>query len=399
MSAPLRYTSTLVAVIALAACASSGAETPKHGVHHTPTASVARTSVPEPTWSTSVPGWPSALVADDRTAVVIAGTDDVIALDPTTGDTKWHTHVPGSAELEPALGDDQVIVPADNRAVALERATGAARWSLPLPARVTAVAIGTGAGAGTVLLATDAGELRGVDAHTGATIWSSTHDGVVHSQPALDPTSGSFVTVWHRTDRPMVRASDALTGAERWSAPTSAQAAAPTTVCAKVAPIGTPIAQTPESRCVDGGAVIVASGDGNSHAAVVAYDIRTGAERWRTAVPKSFESAIHPVAVNGLYIVVDHFGTVTALDPVTGARRWRRMLDRPVLHTRLVAGGGVVAFTDESSDLIELDQRSGRTVYAGDPGGSPVGIARAGARLLVALRITEPGRVEARTLR
>ena len=115
MSAPLRYTSTLIAAIALAACASSAAETSKRGVHHTPSASAARTSVPEPTWSTTVPGWPSALVADDRTAAVIAGTDDVIALDPTTGDTKWHTHVPGSAELEPALGDDLVIVAADNR--------------------------------------------------------------------------------------------------------------------------------------------------------------------------------------------------------------------------------------------------------------------------------------------
>ncbi|HEX7521427.1 MAG TPA: PQQ-binding-like beta-propeller repeat protein [Acidimicrobiia bacterium] len=381
MRTSLRCMSTLVAMITLAACAacaSSAADTPRRRVHHAPTASVAHTSVPEPMWSTIVPGWPSALVADDQTAVVLAGTDDVVALDPTTGATKWHTHVPGSAELEPALGDHLVLVPADNRAVALERATGATRWSVALPARVTAVAAGTGAGAGIVLIATDAGELRGVDARTGATTWSSTHEGVVHSQPAFDSTSGLFVTVWHRTNEPMVRATDALTGAERWSAPTGAQAAAPV-VAAETA--------------------IVAAGDGNSHAAIVAFDIRTGAERWRTAVPKSFESAIHPVVANGLYIVVDHFGTVTALDPVTGARRRQRMLDRPVLHTRLVAGRGVVAFTDESSDLIELDQRSGRTVYAGDPGGFPVGIARAGPRLLVALRITEPGRVEARTLR
>ncbi len=399
MRTSLRCMSTLLAVITLAACASSAADRPRRPMHHAPTASVAHTSVPEPTWSTIVPGWPSALIADDQTAVVLAGTDDVVALDPTTGDTKWHTHVPGSAELEPALGDDLVLVPADNRAVALERATGATRWSVALPARVTAVAAGTGAGAGAVLVATDAGELRGVDARTGATTWSSTHEGVVHSQPAFDSTSGSFVTVWHRTNEPMVRATDALTGAERWSAPTGAQAAAPTTVCAIGTPIGTPIAQTLKNQCAGGASAIVAAGDGNGHAAVVAYDISTGAERWRTAVPKSFESAIDPVVANGLYVVVDHFGTVTALDPVSGARRWQRVLDRPVLHTRLVAGRGVVAFTDESSDLIELDQQSGRTVYAGDPGGFPVGVARAGPRLLVALRITEPGRVEARTLR
>ena len=374
----LRYASMLVAAITFAACASSAAESPKGRVHPAPTASVTHTSVPEPTWFTTVPGWPIALVADDQTAVVIAGIDDVVALDPTTGDTKWHAHVAGSADLEPALGADLLIVPADNRAVALERATGATRWSVPFPAPATGVAVGTRAGSAVVLIATDAGELRGVDARTGATIWSSTHEGVVHSQPAFDPTSGFFITVWHRANEPMVRASDALTGAERWSTPTSAQAAAPV---------------------VAGGTAIVAAGDADGHAATVAFDIQTGAERWRTPMPKSFESAIHPVVDNGMFIVVDHFGTVTALDVVTGVRRWQRVLDRPVLHTRLVAGSGVVAFTDESSELIEVDERSGRIVHAGDPGGFPVGIARAGPRLLVALRLTEPGRVEARTLR
>ncbi len=74
----LRYASMLVAAITFAACASSAAESPKGRVHHAPTASVTHTSVPEPTWSTTVPGWPIALVADDQTAVVIAGIDDVV---------------------------------------------------------------------------------------------------------------------------------------------------------------------------------------------------------------------------------------------------------------------------------------------------------------------------------
>ncbi|HUF83358.1 MAG TPA: hypothetical protein VMQ81_02085, partial [Acidimicrobiia bacterium] len=56
----------------------------------------------EPRWVEPVTGWPSAIAADGRGAVVLAGRGEVRALD-RDGSTRWRVEVPAVALHPPAL--------------------------------------------------------------------------------------------------------------------------------------------------------------------------------------------------------------------------------------------------------------------------------------------------------
>ncbi|MFN8025240.1 MAG: PQQ-binding-like beta-propeller repeat protein [Acidimicrobiia bacterium] len=241
------------------------------------------------------------------------------------------------------------------RASPLVCTTGAQLWQAALPGPVVAV----GVVGGVAFAGGDPGTLTAFDARTGAVRWSVTRPGSLWSAPRVDAATGSVVTTWHGADQPHVEVFDLDSGATRWSAPTGGAAAAPV-----LAGHGA------------GAVVVVAAGDGRSAAAVEARALGSGELRWRTSVPASFERAVEPAAGRHDIVVVDHFGTVTALALADGRIRWMRALEEPVLATRVALVGARVVVTTYTGNLLVLGRADGRLVSAARPrdlGGYPVG--------------------------
>jgi len=326
----------------------------------------------ESRWVTPVTGWPSSLAADRDGAVVVAGGGEIRALG-RDGSTRWRVDVAGAGFQPPALDRTTVIVGAAGRVVALERATGATRWeaATPDPDAPSAVALA----GGVALAGTETGALVAFDARTGAWRWSVSHPGSIRSAPVFDPSVPDAVAAtWHGGDDPRLRSLDLATGAVRWDAPITGSTSAA-------------VAAT--------GLVVVGEGDGHYAARIVARSAGDGREVWSTPAPASFESGIAPGAGGGLVAVVDHFGTVTVVDADSGAVRAQTELGEPVLHTTVLVRQGTVALTTHPGNVVVVDPHSGRVRLRAILGGYPAGIARSGPDLLVALRLRDPGRVEA----
>jgi len=303
-------------------------------------------------WALPLSGGAWGVAADARGAVVVVDDGAVVAVTPT-GHTRWTAPALDVTEAAPALDGATVLVGGEAGITALDRARGAVRWRASMGAEVPAVAL-----AGDVALAgTDSGVLAAFDARTGEAKWSVTGPGELWSAPRVDVVTGAVVATWHGGDAPHVEVLDLATGDARWSAPIGRAAAAPTIAGAGAAAV-----------------VIVASGDDHHTAVVEAHDLGSGVVRWRTAVPASFERAIEPAAGRHGIVVVDHFGTVTALD-LAGRVRWQRPLGAPVLATRIsLTRSRVVLITHEGTVTV-LGRVDGRRVAATDRhrlGGYPV---------------------------
>jgi outer membrane protein assembly factor BamB len=153
-----------------------------------------------------------------------------------------------------------------------------------------------------------------------------------------------------------------------------------------------------------GGTVVLAIGDGNRNARVEARDLATGAPRWSTPVPGSFEEAIEPVADDRDVAVVDHFGVVTLLDLATGAVRWRHDVEYALIDTQMPMTPTRLVFRSFSGDIFVLARSDGHLVaqYAPeDLGGYAIATVRppwpGPARVLIALRY-DSARVDLREL-
>jgi hypothetical protein len=93
--------------------------------------------------------------------------------------------------------------------------------------------------------------------------------------------------------------------------------------------------------------------------------------------------------------VSDHFGTVTLIDTRSGRPRWQTPTREPILDTRVLLTAKAVALTTYGGRVVILDRRSGRVLRRVAPGGFPVGLGVSGKRLIFAVRLARPDRVEA----
>jgi outer membrane protein assembly factor BamB len=340
-----------------------------------PPPALGSTTRPPQRWATPTHGEPKGF-AHDADAVAVAGYDRLQVLDATTGRTRWEARVTDLAYARPGLGADVVMVAGRDGVHAFERATGEPRFVVALPG-VVRVVLATG-GDGRVrgvAAAPDSGVLTAFDLRTGAVHWSVSGRGALAAGPVVDPTGVAAVIagLWYDDRGFRLRVLDAATGALRFEERVYRQPAAP---------------------AVASDGVFMAEGDQNFVARVRRFDLVSGATRWETAVPASFEVAIEPRVDGGDLAVVDHFGRVTLLDRATGAIRWQRATRQPTLRTPVVLGADTVAFTTFSTRIVVLDRATGRLRSRFRLGGSPIDLAAVGSRLLVALRVARPSRVE-----
>jgi len=221
------------------------------------------------------------------------------------------------------------------------------------------------------------GSLSALDGRTGEAVWSSQLPGDTWAAPAADATAAVGAVLWAGAEGETVsrlRVFDLATGAVWWESVVEAGASAPV---------------------IHDGLVVLGEGNGNFAARVVGRDVASGVERWSVPVPASFESGVTPGAAGGDVVVSDHFGTITLLDADAGRARWRTTIREPILDTRVLLGPRSVVVRTYGGKVVVLDRSSGRVIRRVDPGGFPVGIGAGAGRLIFAVRLARPDRVEA----
>ena len=331
------------------------------------------------TWWAPVHGEPLG-VAVDGPDVAAAALDEVRLLGADGGRERWVAPVPGVRRYRPALGGDRVAATSEAELVLLDRADGARVAAVPFagpgPAAVL-TRVDQGLDTQLVAAGSETGALVVVEAHDGAPRWSTAFAGAVTVAPQVAGTT--LLAVWHDGAGAVLRAFDAASGTPRWE-----------TTLGTVA--GPPV--------VTGGGVMVVAGDGIHSASVRLLDPATGGEWWRTPLPgwwdDELEAGHDPVVDPGTVYLLDGMGTVVAVDVASGAVRWRQETGRTLVDGRIGVTPGSVVFASYDDDLVVLDRADGRVRAAEPQRGVPVDLAPAGDRLVVALRLGAPSRVEAR---
>ena len=331
-----------------------------------------------PAWSTEI-GWPFSLGVQGRDAVVTVGGNRVVALDAATGRERWRSDVPRVTHYEPALDAHTVLVSADDRLIALERGSGARRWEVPVGEHAGGAVLTRAGTEPIALVTTERGLVAALDGGTGQALWSVQLPGDIWAAPAAGATATEAVgaVVWATAEGETVnrlRVFDLATGVVNWESDVEAGATAPV---------------------IHDGLVGLGEGNGNFAARVVARDVASGAERWSVPAPASFESGVTPGAGGDDVVVSDHFGTITLVDARAGTTRWQTAIREPILDTRVVLGARTVVVRTYGGKVVVVDRESGRIIRRVDPGGFPVGVGTSAGRLIFAVRLARPDRVEA----
>ena len=323
-------------------------------------------------WWEPVHGEPLG-VAVDGDDVAAAALDEVRLVDGATGRTRWKASVPGVRRYRPALGLGRVAATSETELVLLDRADGSRIATVPFAGPGPAAVLASAGPGGVVVAGSEAGQVIAVDARDGAVRWSATYPGEVTVAPRGDATT--VVASWHEGSAATLRAFDATTGTLRWETPLGRVAGPPALV---------------------GDAVVVAHGEGIHSAVVRSLDLATGQARWQVPLPGWWDGGIEAAIGAGTVYLLDGMGTVVALDPATGTVRWRQETGRPLVVARLALTPGAVVFASYDSELMVLDRADGRLRSAEPQPGVVIDLATIPGRLVTALRLAAPSRVEAR---
>jgi outer membrane protein assembly factor BamB len=360
-----RVLAAAVVIVTVAGCAPPESDTRRGG-----------RSGREQTWSTEV-GWPFSLGVNGRDVVVTISRNQVVALDSVTGRERWRADVNQVTHYEPELDRRTVLVSADDRFVALERASGERRWEAAVGEHAAGGVL-TRVGSEPIALVTnERGFVASLDGRSGQALWSAQLPGDIWAAPTADAAAAVGAVLWAGAEDETVnrlRVFDLATGAVRWESLVETGASAPV---------------------IHGGLVVLGEGDGNFAARVVARDLASGGERWSVPAPASFESGVTPGAAGRDVVVSDHFGTITLVDTYAGKTRWQTAIREPILDTRVLLAAHAVVIRTYGGKVVVLDRSSGRVIRRVDPGGFPVGIGTSAERLIFAVRLARPDRVEA----
>jgi outer membrane protein assembly factor BamB len=334
-----------------------------------------RTPAGDVSWWAPVHGEPLG-VAVDGPDVAAAALDEVRLIDRGGGRTRWKTTVRGVRRYRPALAGDRVAATGETALVLLERGDGRAVAAVPFAGPGPVTLLDGPGGRRLAVAGSEYGQLLVVDAADGAVLWTVTHPGEIPVAARGDGTT--VVAGWHDDAGATLRAFDLATGAPRWERPLG------------------PVAGSP---LVAGSTVVVVHGEGIHSAAARGIDLATGAERWQTPLPGWWDGALEPAGDRtdpATVYLLDGMGSVVALDPGTGAIRWRQDTGRPLVDGRLTLTPDRVLFASYDDELMVVDRADGRLRSAEVQSGVPIDVAGAGDRVVVALRLATPSRVEAR---
>lgn len=396
---------TSEAALAACSCDATGAAGEWSQAQGGPSHTNAGTSTISPplrtTWVAALGEHPSGppIVSDGRVFVSVADLDrgeagGVVAFDLETGEELWR-FLPGvDVRNSVAVAEGVVVVPgADGRVHAVDAATGAELWlrdlgeGLPSITRVSHAAPTIVDG---VVYVGVHRNFEALDLATGDTIWQGdpAPDGWTETTRAAAAIADGLVIGTAARGRGGMFAWETASGAERW----------------RLSPDDSTGVHA--SPVVDGQTVYVVNAAGE----VLAVDLETGEERWRTQIlddGNSWDYAVlaTPVLADGLLIVPMMYDDLVALDTADGSEVWRHATTESVLHdahgratassfpSSPVFDGDVIWVAAGDGRLEALDPASGETQWTVDlgvPGNG--GLAAAGEVLVV---VTFDGTVRA----
>lgn len=327
----------------------------------------------EVTLARAAPDEPSVIGADDHGVVVLGRRGAAISY-ASDGRERWQLDPgddAGNRFTAIALDADSVVAPVSDPptgsgVLVLDRTTGATRWQRPLAAEPLAVGVGPGSTGAAIVAVLD---------RSGALTLLRAEDGTVVAQVALglghlldDPRvwvrSGRVVVGWAHDDALEVLVLDGRTGEHRWSWRAPLLGAAPT--------VGPDQVIVVENTAIDGEVV---------HAAVRAFDLGSGAERWSTPVDGAFLPTA-PVALAGdRALVVDLGGRLTALDARVGRITWQRATRLTQIEARPLLTRSVAAMATYGTGLVARSARTGAPVRNEIPGPVQTAVTIEGAEV------------------
>ncbi|HZT12261.1 MAG TPA: PQQ-binding-like beta-propeller repeat protein [Candidatus Baltobacteraceae bacterium] len=337
----------------------------------------------------------SSPTADDRALYIGDNAGVLRAFDITNGKVLWSAQVAKPLMSAPLLAAGLVIAgegdesspgnatpshpihvgAGESALLAFDRRTGALRWRIPLPGS----GMPTPAIMGNILVQHNgAGSLYGVDVPTGRVIYVKALHSIASMTAATPVSKYQFVTLG--VDSNAVWLLDARTGA--------------TIARTDFAPNASGFGDCPPAY--DGKAIycnyalppygsVPQQTDRFAVERAFAVDPRAGKRLWdvyleRGSLPRRNEAAIPMLAYGMLYCGSSVAPYVHALDPATGALKWRKQVRGNVLGG-IAAQGGAIYFGDLGGYLWALDAKTGAVigdVYEGTPFnvGSPIIVGR-----------------------
>ncbi len=294
----------------------------------------------------------------------VGGSDGTLhALDAATGALRWRFHAGGAIGAAPAVDDAAVYVSSrDGFLRALDVHGGRERWRHRFGAALgpddywdyhlssPVLADGSlfvGGGDGTVLA---------LDPANGHVKWRADVGARVRSTPAVHD---GIVVVGTMDGR--VRALRQRDGTPLWSFATDGAAH-------KFADAGndtTSVVASPTIVADDAGGLVAVGGrDGHFYA----LDLHSGRLRWRLTHDGSSWMLATATDGRSLYVGGGSAAIVQAVDPATGAERWRATMRSAVFASLALAGDTLLA-SDFAGELVALDKTTGRRLWAFPLGG------------------------------
>jgi outer membrane protein assembly factor BamB len=362
-----RTFATAAALIVTAACST----TTSSASHARPAR--ARSQAHASTAFVALPDEPGAISADARGAVVLVGSQDVVAIAPD-GTRQWRTAIDDVGIEYPALDRELVVVNAERAVVALDRRTGDVRWrhattSVGGPATITPSGI---------FIATEDGDVDAFD-RDGNLRWHVRTPGTISSRGSIayDETTHTIgVVIFMREHGWYCELLDARTGKETGAFDFGAG--------------------EPPSGVVTAGPERFVAGAGDTHELVV-LDLRERRVTTAVRTPGAFDPAVAPSVDGDLAAVVDDTATVTLVDLAAGRAVWQRAVDGIALDARIALTTNAVVVGALGAPTTVLGRADGRPM-ADQPevaDGVPVGFAIGAGRLFTALRFGAPSGVRA----
>ena len=328
----------------------------------------------ENVWSHDFFSDPTELLVDGDDAFVVT-PNEVTTFGTGEGRQRWQAHV---KDAEPFIAADlnTVLVSAVDGFEALDRRTGASRWRVGVDDptdRGRTVALVQSGGAEIAVVATDHGGLAGLDATSGAPVWSVDVDGSPHGRLAVDQKTGSVAFETTDGEHVTLRVLDGATGTVRWTVGLERD----TGVGAFV-----------------GDLLVLGTGrqvSGN----IVAYSVSNGDRAWLTPATDGFEETMAPAIVGKSAIFVDKMGMVISTVAATGKVQWSTKLPGPVLAGSPAVAGGIIVIHDLFAQIHTLDLRTGKLLASRESIGVPIGLGGAPNRIVYAQSQVQYGQVMA----
>jgi outer membrane protein assembly factor BamB len=366
----------VVALVTLAACS--------HGATAAGSCPSGRTLDVRKAWTLTPADPPGAAAVDARGAVVTLEHGHVVALD-RTGREVWRAGLDGAGLNWPVIDGDLVVVPtdgagssADGRCVAFDRDTGAPRWTAePGGGPVAATAVG----GDLALCAGEGGILLAVDRTSGTTRWKVDIAALVHGPVAFSPRSALSVDAAGDRVRIVARVK------QSWSILCLRLSTGTDAGCSfDLGPTEPPSAIVGEAGTAVVGTTVVGA-DGELVPSIWLVESATNRVRARIPTYDAFDPASVPLLAEGIAVVVDRSGGVTAVGVADGTFRWRADLGAPVLDAAPSVAGGVVSAVDMLGVVHRFRLADGRPVGpADDRGGASAVVADPAGTLQVTLR-------------